>query len=847
MSAHDEIRNTFFHEAHDIIEQLDALLLELERSPSDKEVLNSIFRNLHTLKGSSGIFGFHSLEHLTHYQEDLMDSLRSEAISLTPDIIDLLFDSLDMTKQIFEGLKEGKDIEDNISEEIEEKIKRFLPYKEEVKTEKKAPVDKGIIGPFIEGVTDPEMKDVSEEIEKGSGVYQISLRLNSNCLNEGLDPLTFIKRLRYDGKVIGTRSEFDVPRLTELDPAILYFKDITFLYASKISYSDLADIFEFALESGDVFIHQFTPKELQDVFHVEVDSFWAESDSQNESWEETGTAGSTISIFIDEMLGMMPSVKKGLETLESSPDSRDAVENIFRFFHNITGNSGILGIPEISAIAGTFEESMEQYRSGEKIIGRDYLLELKDAALSLESILERMESEAHERSITGSYNSLKLENIPVGVGEAKKQDIKTLDFKGSTLGEILIKEGLISADKIEKALEIQEKSGYKAKTAIRIDAERLDNLVDLVGELVIAQSLVAQDESINSSSSAKLDKNLAHLSKITKNIQSHVMSMRMLPLANTFQKLARASRDISKKLGKEVNLKISGEDTEVDKTLIDEIGDPLIHMLRNAVDHGIETPEERVSSGKPRSGTIMLNAYHQGGNVVIEVKDDGKGLSREKIVRKALEKGLLTDASNLSDNDVYLLIFKPGFSTSDTITELSGRGVGLDIVKENIEKLRGKIDVVTEEGKGTAFNIRLPLTLAIIDSMIVNVGLETFVIPTLSVERSFRPKTNDINTIAGKGEVVSVLGNIYPIVRIGELFRIKDGATDPSEAILILVESEGIHCCLMVDNIIGHQQIVIKSLGEVFRELKGISGCTILGDGKVGLIVDISGIIKMVM
>ena len=185
MSAHDEIRNTFFHEAHDIIEQLDALLLELERSPSDKEVLNSIFRNLHTLKGSSGIFGFHSLEHLTHYQEDLMDSLRSEAISLTPDIIDLLFDSLDMTKQIFEGLKEGKDIEDNISEEIEAKIKRFLPYKEEVKTEKKAPVDEGIIGPFIEGVTDPEMKDVSEEIEKGSGVYQISLRLNSNCLNEG--------------------------------------------------------------------------------------------------------------------------------------------------------------------------------------------------------------------------------------------------------------------------------------------------------------------------------------------------------------------------------------------------------------------------------------------------------------------------------------------------------------------------------------------------------------------------------------------------------------------------------------------------------------------------------------
>jgi two-component system chemotaxis sensor kinase CheA len=321
----------------------------------------------------------------------------------------------------------------------------------------------------------------------------------------------------------------------------------------------------------------------------------------------------------------------------------------------------------------------------------------------------------------------------------------------------------------------------------------------------------------------------------------------MIPLKSTFQKMARLVRDVSAKVGKKVRLEISGEDTELDKTVIEEIGDPLVHIIRNSVDHGIEPQEERLTKGKPADGHIRLNAFHRSGNIVIEIEDDGKGLSKDKILRKAIEKGLVEENASLSDQQVYNLIFAAGFSTAEKVTDISGRGVGMDVVKKNIERLRGKVELTTEEGKGTKTIIKLPLTLAIIDGMIVQVGDEKYIVPMLSIEESIRPRKEDVSTVQQRGELINVRGDLLPMVRLHNLYNVKPKKTDPWEALILIVEGEGQRCGILVDDLIGQQQIVIKSLGEQFHNVKGVSGSAILGDGRVGLILDVGGIMSIAL
>ncbi len=325
------------------------------------------------------------------------------------------------------------------------------------------------------------------------------------------------------------------------------------------------------------------------------------------------------------------------------------------------------------------------------------------------------------------------------------------------------------------------------------------------------------------------------------------MSMRMIQLKSTFQKMARLVRDVSSKVSKKVRLEISGEDTELDKTVIEEIGDPLVHIIRNSIDHGIEPQEERLAKGKPADGLIRLNAFHRSGNIVIEIEDDGKGLSKERILRKAIERGLVEEGESLSDHQIYNLVFAAGFSTAEKVTDISGRGVGMDVVKKNIERLRGKVELNTEEGKGTKTTIKLPLTLAIIDGMIVQVGEEKYIVPMLSIEESIRPKREDISTVQQRGELINVRGSLLPMVRLHSLYNVKPRKTDPWEALILIVEGEGQRCGILVDDLIGQQQIVIKSLGEQFRNVKGVSGSAILGDGRVGLILDVGGIMSMAL
>jgi len=379
---------------------------------------------------------------------------------------------------------------------------------------------------------------------------------------------------------------------------------------------------------------------------------------------------------------------------------------------------------------------------------------------------------------------------------------------------------------------------------VRVETAKLDYLMDMVGEMVIAQSLIRHSHVLLSSSDSRLIGDLSHLARVTAEVQRATMSMRMVPVAQLFQKIERVIRDLSRKAGKQVVLQTSGTDTEVDKTVAEELSDPLLHMVRNSVDHGIEPPEERARAGKSPVATIKLAAYHQGGQVVIEVSDDGRGLNADKIRAKAEQKEIISPSVQLTEAEVFQLIFAPGFSTAEKITDVSGRGVGMDVVRRNVEKLRGRIETQSVLGNGTTFLLKLPLTLAIIDGLVVEVGGYHYIVPLSVVREIFRPQASSLFTVEGREEMVLVREQLIPIVRLNHRLGVMSRVNDPSEGLLVVVESENKLYCMLVDDLLGKQEVVIKSLGETFQDASGFSGCAVLGDGRVGLILDIDGIYR---
>jgi two-component system chemotaxis sensor kinase CheA len=396
--------------------------------------------------------------------------------------------------------------------------------------------------------------------------------------------------------------------------------------------------------------------------------------------------------------------------------------------------------------------------------------------------------------------------------------------------------------------ETNKKAIAPESSSIRVSIDKVDALINMVGELVITQSMISQFncdvEDFDASHIEKLKAGLTLLERNTRELQESVMRIRMLPISFAFNRFPRMVRDMSQKLGKEIVLKMTGEQTELDKTVMEKIGDPLVHLVRNSLDHGIEKPDERVAAGKSATGTIELNAYHKGGNIIIEVTDDGAGLNKEKILNKARDRGLV-DGDNLTDDNIYDLIFQPGFSTAETVSDVSGRGVGMDVVKRNIRELGGSVDVTSVDGKGSKFTVRLPLTLAILDGQLVRVGNEVYIMPLVSIVESIQIQKENINSIVGKSEVYNIRDEYIPIVRMHDVFTVKSVSQEQQDNLLVIVEGDGHKVGLVVDDLLGQQQVVIKSLETNYQRLKGISGGTILGDGTVALILDVEGIIAL--
>lgn len=564
--------------------------------------------------------------------------------------------------------------------------------------------------------------------------------------------------------------------------------------------------------------------------------------------------------FVLEAREHLQTVETGLLILEKDPANQDTLNALFRSIHTIKGLAGFLEFAEIQALSHEVETILDQARTGQLMLTPNLIdLTLESADYVGQEVL-RIEAQLHGQVAQTPTDSTALlrrvRAVIAGEELATNQVVVTTETETTSRADeaagteaVVPPEVVVGGETVPTQVAAPEVEG-KIRTrvaavdthAIRVDTAKLDYLLDMVGEMVIAESMVRLDPELAGNKNPKLQRNLNQLRRVTEEVQKVAMATRLIPVGALFQRVNRLVRDTSRKAGKKAEVELVGEDTQLDKTIIEELTDPIMHMVRNSIDHGIEAPTDRRKVGKPDSGTIQLKAYRQADHIQIEISDDGRGLNQEKILSKARERGVIAENAQLSDSEIFQLIFEPGFSTADKVTDISGRGVGMDVVKKQIQKLRGKIEITSTPGKGTTFFLKLPLTLAIVEGLVVGVGRERLILPIFSVHEMFRPIEGQVSTVQGRGEMVMVRNQLLPLIRLYRSLGLRARKEIPEETLLIVAETEGRRFVLMVDEFIGKQEVVIKSLGESLRNTPGVAGGAILGDGRVGLILDLTTI-----
>lgn len=733
-------QQTFFEETEDMLADLEKSLLRLEETPDDKELLNTIFRCAHSIKGGSSTFGFTDVAHFTHSLETLLDLLRNGQAQVNSQISQLLLESLDQLKVLLAAAR-GEEMTAPDSGplifQIEEVIAR-TGYKEEVWDEDALRAEIALMlavqekeaGSAAEAraVSSPAVSSTPVPTHSEAQRYKLRFIPGPDVLRQGADPALLLTRLAEAACEITVRcDETRLPSLDTFDPETCYLSwEADF--RSEWEPDRLLDLFEFVMDTSEV-------------------------------------------------------------TLELvSTQSQDAVKQ-----------------PDPPPVLSSVLSSV----SGDTKVKTEFKTEVK------------------------------TENEPVVKSEVKTEVKQGVDTAPAA------KTALPSAAAPRQTPANATAAKGEAQT-LRVATDKVDKLINLVGELVINQSML--NEVVQNFSMAKLPRlreAVAEMERASRELQERVMAVRMLPIKNAFGRFPRLVHDLSVACGKKVELKTTGEDTELDKTVIEGIADPITHLVRNSVDHGMETPDERRAAGKPETGVVSLNAFHEGGSIVIEVTDDGRGLNRDRILRKAYERGLLSEAEPVpSDEALYNFIFHPGFSTAATVTDVSGRGVGMDIVRQSVQGLGGTITLSSTPGKGTRFRIRLPLTMAILEGLSLSVGEEVYILPLTSIVESIRPQPDDVRQIAGRMEVVMVRDETLPVLRLYQVFGAEPRFTDPASGLLVIVENDGHKVALLVDELIGQNQAVIKSLETNYHKVEGVAGATIMGDGRVALILDVPSLIK---
>jgi len=705
----EQMLQTFLDESRELLSDMERILLELESAGSDPELRNALFRCVHTVKGSAGMFGLDHVVSFTHVVENVLDRLRAEEIQLDGVLANLLLrsrDHISLLVEIPDPAEAG-----SLGEDGEALLRELTAYQ--------APDLAALTVTADAGGGD----DVSNEVSN-DGLWHISIRIHADALKHGMDPLSFIRYLGTLGELVSVIPLWDAqPALDALDSEACFLGFELDLRADT-DKATIEGVFEFA---ADLYELRILPP------HSAVADYMAL-----------------------------------IHALPEAPDR----------------------IGEILVASG---------------------------------VLTRSELE---------------QGLRVQAAGGLQQEVRPI-------GEILVEEGMLQPELVAAGLGKQEQvreRKNKAVQHIRVQADRLDSLINLVGELVIASAAV--ELNAGKSSDVATRESAAVLALLVEEIRDHSLDLRMVPIGETFQRFQRVVRDVSAELGKDIQLLITGADTELDKTVVEKIGDPLTHLVRNACDHGIESPAARLANGKPAGGSVRLNAYHESGSIIIEVSDDGAGLDRDRILAKAVERGLVKADVILADQEVFNLIFEPGFSTAAQVTNLSGRGVGMDVVRRNIEALRGMVQVVSgSQQGGTMIRIRLPLTLAIIDGFLAKVGDATYVVPLAMVvecsELSAAQQRECVNQ-----HYINLRGEVLPFIRLREHFQLSGNSGRRQN--IIVVRHAGQKIGLVVDDLLGEHQTVIKPLSGIFAHLKGLSGSTILGSGQVALILDVPALIPQI-
>lgn len=707
----DQINEVFFEEANELLESLEGYLLSLEENPSDKEIISAVFRIMHTIKGSSGMFGFDAISGFTHEVESAFDTVRNGVAPVTPELIKLTLQSRD---HILDML--GGNISEDESARLIEEFKQLMaPYKNASKE-----------GPVVEA---PQAAPASEKnAEKDNSVPIKKTTIASQKAQTDTAPLTTWRISFTPSPSIlcnGTRPSLMIKELTEMGDStvILFTKNIPVLSQIEPTTCYLA---------WDIIVTTSQSKQdIQDVF-----------------------------IFLDET-----SIIK-IDSINVSDDVTHKLGEI------------LVNRKHIS------QEVLEDFLSERKPIGQQLVDKNLISSESLHSALAEQEHIKHV--------SKQKENAQTNTPQSTTQQ------------------------------------------SIRVSSDKLDQLIDLVGELVTFNARLGQHAQMaNNPTLLMLSEQSERLIIALRN---NAMDMRMLPIGTIFTRFRRLVHDLSADMHKNIELVTEGAETELDKTVIEKLNDPLIHMIRNSVDHGIETREERIAKGKNPQGTVKLIAQHAGAFVLIIISDDGAGLNKDKIYKKAVDKGLVAPGTDVSDNDIYNMIFLPGFSTADKVSSISGRGVGMDVVKKDITALNGTVSIESRPGEGTDFILKIPLTLAIIEGMLVQIGSNTFVIPLSNIQEcmEFKPEHGDDGKVCSH---ITARGEFLPYINLREWFEITDPM--PASQQVVIVNDQDSSLGLVVDKVIGNNQTVIKPLGDLYKNVEGLSGATVLGDGSVALILDV--------
>ncbi len=704
----DKVKQTFIIEARELLDAMEEGLLGLEDDPDPTEAINAMFRAVHTIKGSAGLFGLDPIVKFSHTVESVMDRVRSKKISLDPALVGLLLECHDHLSGLISSTQEG--VEE--SPESREVSQRLL----------------GGLVPFLDGHGVAEAAPVATRLSKKPGggwneCWHLSIRFGGDVLRNGMDPLSFVRYLATLGRIAHLASVLEnLPRGGDFDPETCYL-GIELDLETEADRQTLEDVFEFVREDSQ--IQLLAP-------HSKVDEY-------------------------------------------------------IRFIKAMPEDERFLG--EILVAGGCI------------------------TAHELEAALQTQKAESREEGTA----------------------------QGRLIGTILMEDQAVPPPVVVAALDKQKK--FKERQAqemkvVKVQAEKLDRLVDLVGELVIAGA------SVNAMAARTQDGQLLEattiVNKLVEEIRDNALGLRMVQIGDTFSRFRRIVRDVSQELGKSIELEIHGGETELDKTIVEKLGDPLMHIVRNSIDHGIETLEVRRARGKPDTGSLSLTAFHDSGSIVIEVADDGGGLNKARILKKAIERGIVREGAELSDAEITGLIFEPGFSTADAVTNLSGRGVGMDVVRRNIDQLRGTIEVESYEEAGTTIRVRLPLTLAIIDGFRVGIGKASYVVPLDLVIECL-----DLGPFLESEEnhLINLRGEVLPFLRLREVFQMP-GALPARERVVVVQYGET-RAGLVVDKLMGEFQTVIKPLGSLFKHVRGVGGSTILGSGEVALILDVPQLIQL--